>query len=47
MAEAFVKILVVLLETFGPAIVRREVDRWETARATSNAAFEAKFGVKP
>lgn len=47
MAEVFVQILAILLDTFGPALVRREIDAWEAARAASNAAFRQKYGEEP
>jgi hypothetical protein len=45
--EALLAVLEMILEVFGPALVRRRVDEWEAARAPSDLAFQAKFHEKP
>jgi hypothetical protein len=41
--DLLVKLIGLLLETFGPMVLRRHIDEGEAAKAASDAAFRAKF----
>jgi hypothetical protein len=41
------RILEIILETIGAAIVRRKVDEWEAARAAAEAQATGILGPRP